>query len=71
MNIGFIDHTRTVWSGKGDDMLMKSILGLIAKTRKQPKCPSTDGMDKEKVVPAYDEIHSAIKKNKIMPVAAT
>ena len=68
MNIGFIDHTR---SGKGDDMLMKSILGLTAKTRKQPKCPSTDGMDKENVVPVYDEIYSAIKKNKIMPVAAT
>ena len=43
-------------------------LFTIAKTWKQPECPST-GMDKEMV-----HIHSgilAIKKNEIMPFAAT
>ena len=41
-------------------------LFTIAKTWKQPKCPST-GMEKEDVV----HIYNGIKKNEIMPFAAT
>ena len=43
-------------------------LFTIAKTWKQPKCPSTDEWIKKKEDMVYS---SAIKKNKIMPFAAT
>ena len=43
---------------------------LIAKTWKQPKCQLT-GMDKEDVVPIIMKYNLAIKKNEVMPVAAT
>ena len=48
-------------------MLMKIILRLIAKTWKQPKCSSTDGTDKENVVPVYDEILLSQKKGQNNP----
>ena len=45
-------------------------LFTIAKTWKQPKCPSTDEWMKMWSIYTV-EYYSAIKKNKIMPFAAT
>ena len=46
-------------------------LFTIAKTRKQPKCPSTDEWIKKTWSIYTMEYYSAIKKNKIMSFAAT
>ena len=46
-------------------------LFTIAKTRKQPKCPLTDEWLKKKQYIYATEHYSAIKKNKLMPFAAT
>ena len=46
-------------------------LFTIAKTWKQPKCPSTDEWIKEMCYIYTMEYYSAITKNKIMPFAAT
>ena len=43
----------------------------IAKTWKQPKCPPTDEWIKKMWYIYTMEYYSAIKKNKIMPFAAT
>ena len=45
-------------------------LFAIAKTQKQPKCPSTDELIKNVYIYAM-EYYSAIKKNEIMPFATT
>ena len=46
-------------------------LFTIAKTRKQPKCPLTDEQINKMWYIYTMEYYSAIKKNEIMPFAAT
>ena len=46
-------------------------LFTIAKTQKQPKCPSTDEWIKKMWYIYTMEYYSAIKKNEIMPYIAT
>ena len=46
-------------------------LFIIAKTRKQPKCPSTEEWIKKIWYIYTMEYFSAIKKNETMPFAAT
>ena len=47
------------------------VLFTIAKTGKEPKCPSPDGWIKKMWYLYTMEYYSAIKKNEIMPFAAT
>ena len=46
-------------------------LFTIAKTWKQPKCPSTEEWIKEMWYICAIEYYSAIKRNKIVPLAET
>ena len=48
-----------------------AVLFKIAKTRKQSKCPLTDEWIKKIWYMCMMEYYSAIKKNGIMPLAAT
>ena len=51
--------------------LFIAALFTIAKTRKQPKCPSTEEWIKKMWYIYTTKYYSAIKKNEIMPFAAT
>ena len=48
-----------------------AVLFTIAKTSKQPKCPSTDEWINKVCCIHTMGYYSAIKKNEIMPFAAT
>ena len=51
--------------------MLIAALFTIAKTRKQPKCPSPDEQIKKRWYLYTVEYYSAIKKNEIMPFTAT
>ena len=51
--------------------IFTAALFTIAKTQKQPKCPSTDEWIKKMWYIYTIEYYAAIKKNEIMPFAAT
>ena len=51
--------------------MFTAALFTIAKTRRQPKCPSTEEWIKKMWNIYTTEYYSAIKKHEIMPFAAT
>ena len=51
--------------------MFTAALFTIAKTRKQPKCPLTDEWIKKMWYIYTVEYYSAIRRNEIMPFAAT
>ena len=51
--------------------MLTAALFTMAKARKQPKCPSTEEWIKKMWYIHTMEYYSAIKKNEIMPFAAT
>ena len=51
--------------------MFTAVLFIIAKTWKQPKCPSTDEWIKKMCYIYTMEYYLAIEKNEIMPFAAT
>ena len=59
-----------IWKGMWTPMFTAALF-TVAKTRKQPKCPLTEGWIKKMLYIYTVEYYSAMKKNEIMPSAAT
>ena len=51
--------------------MFTAALFTVAKTRKQPKCPLTEGWIKKMLYKDTTEYYSVIKKNEIRPFAVT
>ena len=65
----YLDKT-LIWKDTYTPMFIPALF-TIAKTLKQPKCPLTDEWIKKMWYIYTMEYYSAIKKNEIMPFAAT
>ena len=68
--LGIYPEKNMVWKDTCTPGFIAALF-TIAKTRKQPKCPSTEEWIKMMWYIYTMEYYSAIKKNEIMPFAAT
>uniref|UniRef100_A0A8D0ZMC6 Reverse transcriptase zinc-binding domain-containing protein n=1 Tax=Sus scrofa TaxID=9823 RepID=A0A8D0ZMC6_PIG len=68
--LGIYPNTSFIQKDTCSHMFIAALF-TIAKICKQPKCPSTDDWSKKMWYIYTMEYYSAIKKNKIMPSAAT
>ena len=66
----YLQKTRTLIRKDTCTPMFIAALFTISKTRKQPKCPSTDEWIKKMWCIYTMDYYSAIKKNEIMPFAA-
>ena len=67
----YLKETKTLCQKDTCTPVFRAALFTIAKTQKQPKCPSTDDWFKKIRYRYAMEYYSAIRKNEILPFAAT